>query len=143
MWPWDWVGFVHGARGQPGRRLGVNWTHAQEMQGCGCVLAGVTSRFTLFCCSFPSPSRTCWGARGPQGHLDTEDPPKQKSQCKEWAPGGVRCHARPWRWQNRGREAGREAPMEAQTGDGQMIEERPSKHRLCYLPSGPFGARKM
>lgn len=103
----------------------------------GHAFVGVTSRFTLCCCSFLSPSRT-WGGGclGPQGHLDTEDPPEQKSQCKEWALGGVRCHARPWRWQIRGQEAGREAPMEVQTGDGQMTEKGLQSIIYAIYPQG-------
>lgn len=141
MWPWDQVGFVHGACNQPGRRLGVNWTHAQKMQvptGVWMHVGGSDLQIHSFLLLLPKPIKDLLGSSGPQGHLDTEDHLQQNSQCKEWAPGGVRCHARPWRWQNRGREVGREAPTEAQTGDGQMTEERPSKHRLCYLPSGPF-----
>ena len=139
VWPWDQVGCVQGACSQPGRRLGVNWTHAQKMrvptQVWTCVCGSDLQIHSLLLL-LPKPIKDLWGCLGPQGHLDTEDPPEQKSQCKEWALGGVRCHARPWRWQIRGQEAGREAPMEVQTGDGQMTEKGLQSIIYAIYPQG-------
>ena len=83
------------------------------------------------------PFKDLRGSSGPQGQLDTEELPEQKSQCKEWALGGMRCCARYWRWQNGGREARREAPTEAQAG-GRQMTDKGLQSIICAICPGAF-----